>query len=166
MDMNILDPNTIEIKRVGQLKLSIKLGDGTVHEDIHFTSLFPLRDAERCISVSCGKGHDWTEIGIIEQMGHLSHEQRELVEQDLAMYYFLPEITDVAEVVTVRGMQEWHVTTDRGEKVFYLMGRKESVILTQDGLILITAMDKCRYRITDYKRLRPEAWLHVERVLP
>ena len=164
--MNKLNPNTLEISRLKSGKLSIALKDGTVREDVHFTGLFPLRDSERSICVSHGKGHDWEEIGIIERMDQLPRKQRELVEQDLAMCYFLPEITDVKKVVIVRGLQEWHVATDRGDKVFYIMGRKENVILTRDGLILITDMDKCRYRITDYERLSPEACLHVERVMP
>lgn len=164
--MKTLEPENIEFRQSAGGRLDAILDDGTVVENVQCLSLFPLRDPENSISVAHGRGNERRELGIIKHLTDFPMPQQELVRKDIRFRYFLPEITDIRKIVNSAGIDEWHVVTDRGEKIFYLSGRKENITVSNDGMILITDMDKCRYRISSTHKLSPTARSILERAIP
>jgi len=164
--MNKLDTNSIrfDLSDVGLLKLTIE--DGTAIEPVHCVSLFPLSDPEEYVSVVREEDGEDNEIGIIERLSDLPRGQRDLVKRDIARRYFLPEIVDVRRITTSGLVDEWDVVTDKGPKVFHVSGRKENFTISDDNTVIITDVEKCRYRITNYRALKPRARLAIDRVLP
>jgi len=146
--------------------MSAVLKDGAVLEEVRAAGLFPLRNPEKIISIYQKSDSERKELGLITELGLFSDDQQRILRDYLAFAYFLPEILDVMRVTRSASVDEWDVLTDRGNKVFYLSGRRESITVTDDGIIILTDTNKCRYRITDYRRMRAQARILVERALP
>jgi hypothetical protein len=164
--MNLLDPTLITFSRSAEGELRLQRADGSLHAPVHCRRLFPLTDPGHYISVQRPDDKEQPEIGIVKRLDDLPPDQRRLVTEDLQHQHFLPEITDIVDIVTLHGMDEWSVVTDRGPIAFFVSGRKESMMITPDNLLLVTDIEKCRYRVTDYTTLTPRARLLLERTLP
>jgi len=123
--------------------------DGTAKRDIRFVQLFPLRCPGRYVSVIRRKSgsRPREELGVLRDLAELPRDQRRLVEEELRRSFFLPEIEAIREVIMAGGVDEWHVATDRGDKVLFVTDRKQSIRISEDGMIFVTDLDKCRYRI-------------------
>ena len=164
--MKTLGPEDIRFTRKEPNRLSAILSDGAVLEDVQIASLFPLRNPESIISVYQGTGSERAEVGLVVEFESFSQEQQQMLRDYLAFSHFLPEIVEVMRIMHSAGVDEWNVVTDRGSKVFYLSDARNNIVVSDDGILLITDTDKCRYRITDYRRMRGRSRLLVERALP
>ncbi|NQU40870.1 MAG: DUF1854 domain-containing protein [Lentisphaerae bacterium] len=164
--MNELDPKQVIFATSDEGELGLTLADGTRHTPIQCSCLFPLSDPEHYISIQQGDDKHHPEIGIIKDLSALLPEQRQLIDQDLKHQHFLPEILSIEDIRGLHGIDEWCVTTDRGPITFFVSGRKSSIVLTNDNLLLVTDIEKCRYRITDYTTLPLRARQMLERALP
>ncbi len=109
---------------------------------------------------------DEPEIGILRDINDLPAAQRELILDELKQRHFLPEVLDIIAIRMSNGMDEWNVLTDRGEKRLFVGNRKESIAVTDENMLIITDVDKCRYRVADYTALSPQAVSLVGRALP
>ncbi|MFH1074294.1 MAG: DUF1854 domain-containing protein [Candidatus Firestonebacteria bacterium] len=127
--------------------------------------LFPFTDTENYISAVIRKGSEYKEIGIIEHLQNLPGKLRSLVKEDLKFRYFLPEIRDIIAITTQYWYHEFDVITDRGEKKFYLRNLREGVRFKTDSSIVITDMEKNRYKIPDYNLLPAKARAELDRIL-
>ncbi len=163
--MSILEAQSITFAKVDGL-LSATKADGETISPIHCVRLFPLSDPDHYISVLRSEKCDEPEIGILRDISDLSEEQCSLVRDDLAQRHFLPEIQDVTDIVITSGMDEWHVITDRGEKIFFVSSRKDNIVITDENMLIVTDVEKCRYRIPDYTALSSQAFSLVGRALP
>jgi hypothetical protein len=164
--MNLFDPTQITFSSSTEGELRLQLADGSLHAPVQCRRLFPLTDPDHYISVQRPDDKEEPEIGILKQLADLPSDQRRLVTDDLQHQHFLPEITDIVDIVTLHGMDEWSVVTDRGPITFFVSGRKESMAVTPENLLLVTDIEKCRYRVTDYTTLTPRARLLLDRTLP
>lgn len=164
--MNIFDPKTITFSTSAEGELRLTLADGTVHAPVQCRRLFPLTDPDHYISVQQTDDSENPEIGIVKHLSDLPSDQRRLVVEDLKHQHFLPEILDIVDIRTLHGMDEWCVVTDRGPITFFVSGRKDNMAVTPDNLLLVTDIEKCRYRITDYTALPTRARPLLERTLP
>ncbi len=163
--MQMLNPQDIAISRSEEGELRLEDADGA-HAPVHFVRLFPLSAPDQFISIQVDDGKEPVELGILHDLDALPADQRQLVEADLRHQHFLPEIVSVEAIRQIHGMDEWAVVTDRGPTTFFVSGRKENMAVTPANLMLITDIEKCRYRITDYTTLPTRERLMVERVLP
>jgi hypothetical protein len=164
--MSILDAQSITFEKLDSGTLSITQADGTTISPVHCVRLFPLSDSEHYISVLRSEKCDEPEIGILRDMNDLPETQRSLILDDLAQRHFLPEIQDVTAILMSNGMDEWHVITDRGDKIFFVSSRKDNITITDSNMLIVTDVEKCRYRIPDYTALSPQAFDLVGRALP
>lgn len=144
------------------------LPDGTVVPNIRFVQLFPLRKPDQFISVirSKSKDGDREELGVLKKLARLPKAQRALVREELHRCFFLPEIEAIRKVVITGGIDEWSVVTSRGDKTLFVCDRKQSIHICDDGMILVTDMDKCRYRISNPDELDLQSKFLLERVMP
>ena len=158
----------IEFSESATGALRLKLADGTVHEPVHCISLFPLSGPDGFVSIHRDGKDDDTELGIVENLRDLPSDQRKLVQRDIRQRYFLPEIEDIRRVVDFHGVEEWDVLTDRGPRTFYVGGgrRRNTIAVDEHGMVLITDVEKCRYRISDPSRLSARAALFLSEAMP
>lgn len=164
--MKWIDDMTFE--RDGADGVQAVLPDGTVEHGIRFVQLFPLRHPKGFISVIRLKSGDrkQEELGILRDLSALPADQRHLVKEEIKRSFFLPEITAIRKVDSTSGVDEWHVVTDRGDKVLFICDRKQNIHVADDGMIFVTDMDKCRYRITRPQELDGLSQHLLERAMP
>jgi len=111
--------------------------------------LFPLTDPEQWISI-CDA--DANELVCIDDLGRLSPQIRELLEEELRMRSFLPIIRKIIKISAKADPSEWQVETDRGKTVF-LVNDDDDVHRLGGGRMLIIDSYGTRYLIPDVYRL-------------
>ncbi|HSV27642.1 MAG TPA: DUF1854 domain-containing protein [Sedimentisphaerales bacterium] len=163
-DMNLLKPGEITFKKNAAGMLDIIMPERTV-EDVHCMQLFPLSDSQRYISVVRPTKPDPEEIGIIESLADLSHEQQKLVVENIKFRYFVPEIEDIVGVDESAGLYEMDMKTERGPRRVFIMNPRENISTTDNGVMLITDVEKCRYKITRFSKLSPRAHAQFEKIV-
>ncbi len=164
--MNTLNATKISFNKSKKTSpLSITLEDGSVVKDVHCVRLFPLSEPDTFISVVRREDGHLREIGIIRKLKELTSEQQRLVRQDIKLRYFVPEIKDINKITARHGLYEWDVVTGRGNKNFSLRSIRENIAVNDKGMIIITDLERCRYKITDCERLPVKARTELDQVL-
>lgn len=163
--MKLLNPDELIFEQGENGFLRLKLNDDKVFELVECTPLFPLTEPDAYISVFIRNNDGGEEIGIIKNIKDLPSDQRRLVHEEIQFRYFSPEIIDIKKITSKYGVNEWQVVTDKGEKTFFVQDVKENVIIRENGLIVITDIDKCRFQIRDYRKLPTKARLELEQTL-
>jgi len=134
-------------------------------EDIHCLRLFPLSEPDTFISVVHHENGQLREIGVIRKLKELTSEQQRLVREDIKLRYFVPEIEDINKITARHGLYEWDVVTGRGNKKFSLRSIRENITVNDEGMIIITDLERCRYKITDSDKLPVKARAELDKVL-
>jgi Domain of unknown function (DUF1854). len=154
--VNTLSPESLSFERNRNGYLDM-VAQGKTYCNVRCTQLFPLSDPQRYIVVSHMQGQSsMQDIGIIKDLKGLSSSARDLVEAEINIGYFVPEILSVRSIDKSKGnrsLETWTVETDRGEKTFQLASAKENVTISDKGAVFIVDTEKCRYKITDYQAL-------------
>jgi len=163
--MNLLDPKKIKFTKNPAGMLDVEVPDKGVVEGVHCMQLFPLSNPERYISVVRPVKPDHEEVGIIERLADLPHDQQKLVVDDIKFRYFVPEIEDIIEVEESAGLYEMDMKTERGPRTIFILNPREAISTTDDGVMLITDVEKCRYKITRFSKLSPRAHAQFEKIV-
>lgn len=163
--IRMLHPADVRFERATTGYLNLIEQDGTVRRNIQCVPLFPVTDPGRYISVLHKPEKDPEEIGVLRSLDELSPEQRELVETDMRFRYFVPIIRDIHTISSKQGLDHWSVVTDRGEREFSVRDRKENLTITERGMVFVTDVDQCRYRIPDITRLSRKARARLEKMV-
>jgi hypothetical protein len=163
-NMNMLDAKKITFVKNAAGMLDITTPDRTV-ENVHCMQLFPLSDPVDYISVVRPAKPDNEEIGIIKHLADLAPEQQRLVVNDIKFRYFVPEIEDITSVEESAGLYEMDLKTERGPRRIFIMNPRESIASTDDGILLITDVEKCRYKITRFSTLSSRSKTEFEKVI-
>ena len=167
MTMDFIKPTDITFSLGDSGQLDCALASGDTHEDVHCVALFPLSNPDHYITVVVKKDKEPGEIGILLDLGELGRDQRALVRNAVAQRYFLPEITEIVHVMSKDGLYEWDVVTDRGPKQFdsASSSKSDSVSVTEQGIIIVTDLEKCRYKISDPDALSALSRRYLDKVL-
>lgn len=163
--MKILDPKKIKFDKSKTGPMNITLENDSVVEDVHCVRMFPLSEPGTFISVVHREDGRIREIGVIKKLKELAVQQQRLVREDIKLRYFVPEIEDINKITIRHGLYEWDVVTGRGEKKFSLRSIREHVSVNDEGMIIITDLERCRYKITNSDRLPPKARAELDKVL-
>ena len=163
--MNILNSTQIQFQKSKTGPLDLVLEDGSVVKDVHCVRMFPLSEPKTFISVVHREDGQLREIGIITKLKELSSEQQRLVQDDIKMRYFVPEIQGINKITSRHGLYEWDVVTGRGSKKFLLRNVRENITVNDEGTIIITDLERCRYKITDSNKLPAKARIELDKVL-
>ena len=113
---------------------------------------FPFSDPGRYISIREPEG-DGKEIGLIEELGALPRETQEMLEEQMALRYFIPQISRIKSIKEEYGYSYWDVTTDRGVCRFTVRMGGGSVYSIGGGRYLINDIDGNRFEIPDLNKL-------------
>lgn len=150
-----------ELKRQASGRLQLIDAYGHKHEGVMPVRAFPLAAPEQGISLVSTQGH---ELVWIEQLSALPADVRALLQEELALRDFAPQIRRLVSVSSFGTPSRWTVQTDRGDTSFVLKG-EEDIRRLQGSALLISASEGVQYRIADMTALdRPSRRL-LERFL-
>jgi len=159
---NFLNPQELSFYLSEGEKLGLKIKNKLTYQEVQPVSLFPFTHPHQFISLKDEKGK---EIGIIKDLKDLSKEGKNLLKQELARRYLIPVIKDIVYIKEEFGNYHWEVITDRGRKEFYVKGRSENLSFVNEGQIILTDIENCRYQIRDWHKLPRKARVELEKVI-
>ena len=150
-----------QLKRhaAGQLVLIDAGGDS--HVGVVPVRAFPLAAPDEGISLVSTEGH---ELAWIEQLQELPEAMRTLLQDELALRDFVPEISRLQSVSTFGTPSVWTVETDRGVTSFILKGEEDIRRLGRNAL-LIAGSEGVQYSVRDMTALDRASRKLLERFL-
>ena len=149
LNEGVLDPAAIRIERSAAGTLTVVVGDDR-YEDVNVRRAFPLQTNDAFIGLTAADGE---EIGIIEQVADLEHSTREALEAELGRIYFLPRITNFADLGEEYGVIHADVETTSGPRHIEIRGIRSNIRILSSKRALIEDTDGNRYELRDYAQL-------------
>jgi len=123
---------------------------------------FPWTNPQEYISIRDDKGR---ELVLIEAIKDLKDPVRQIIEEELARWSFLPRITRIEAVVSEMELFRWKVETNSGPRDF-MTHRHEYPRSLPGGKILLKDVGNDLYLIENPKQLDPKSrkilWAHVD----
>lgn len=113
---------------------------------------FPVTKPEEYISIR-EADEKAREIGVVERLSALPADQAQMLQEQLNLRYFTPEITKVFDIKTEYGYGYFHVMTNYGECRFTIHTGGSSVVSLTDTRIVITDLDGNRFEVPDLMKL-------------
>ena len=152
-------PAQLKRHAAGQLVLIDAGGDS--HLGVVPVRAFPLAAPDEGISLVSTEGH---ELAWIEHLQELPVAMRTLVQEELALRDFVPEISRLQSVSSFGTPSVWTVETDRGETSFILKGEEDIRRLGRNAL-LIAGSEGVQYSVRDMTALDRASRKLLERFL-
>ncbi|CAM3762631.1 DUF1854 domain-containing protein [Polaromonas hydrogenivorans] len=150
-----------QLKRQASGRLRFTDAHGEKHEGVMPVRAFPLAAPDEGISLVSLEGH---ELVWIAQLSALPPDVRLLLQEELALRDFVPEVRRLVSVSSFGTPSVWTVETDRGNTTFVLKG-EEDIRRLKGSALLIASSEGVQYRIADMTALdRPSRRL-LERFL-
>ena len=135
--------------------------DGQSHVGVVPVRAFPLAAPDEGISIVSTEGH---ELVWIAHLQALPKPLRTLLEEELALRDFVPEISRLQNVSTFATPSVWTVETDRGVTSFILKGEEDIRRLGRNAL-LIAGSEGVQYSVRDMTVLDRASRRLLERFL-
>jgi len=135
--------------------------EGQTHVGVVPVRAFPLAAPDEGISLVSTEGH---ELAWIEYLQELPAAMRTLVQEELALRDFVPEILRLHGVSTFGTPSVWTVETDRGVTSFILKGEEDIRRLGRNSL-LIAGSEGVQYSVRDMAALDRASRKLLERFL-
>lgn len=143
----------------GQLELID--ANGEHHPGVVPVRAFPLAAPDEGISLVSIEGH---ELAWIERLQEVPEAMRALVQEELALRDFVPEILRLQSVSSFGTPSVWTVETDRGVTSFILKGEEDIRRLGRSAL-LIAGSEGVQYSVRDMTALDRASRKLLERFL-
>jgi hypothetical protein len=151
----------VELARNSMGHLVVTLRDGSKHVNVQPVRGFPLTQPEFGVSIVNGHGK---EILWIENVKNCSIDVRKLLESELEMRDFLPEISRVFSISSNHEPCEWDVQTDRG-RVKFVLKNDEDVRRIDANRALVIDANGVQYSVRDTKKMDIASRRYVERYI-
>ncbi|MDR1464601.1 MAG: DUF1854 domain-containing protein [Oscillospiraceae bacterium] len=129
--------------------LALKAG-GRDYRRVTLRRALPFTDPAKYICVIDTEEH---EIAVIEDLAALDEDTRALIEAELAVRYFCPEISEVKRIQEKLGTYYLDVAIGAFEKTVAVKDVGKNLKQLEDGALLVTDTDGNRYRIADLGHL-------------
>lgn len=150
-----------QLKRQASGRLQFIDAYGEKHEGIMPVRAFPIAAPDEGISLVSTEGH---ELVWIEQLSALPADVRGLLQEELALRDFVPQIRRLVSVSSFGTPSLWTVETDRGDTSFVLKG-EEDIRRLKGSALLIAASEGVQYSIPDMTALDRASRKLLERFL-
>jgi hypothetical protein len=124
-----------ELARHASGRLLLTGSDGQQHLGVVPVRAFPIAAPDEGVSLVGADGH---ELVWLERLDTLPPALRKLLEEELALRDFVPEITRLISVSSFGTPSTWRVETDRGETTFVLKGEEDIRRLSRQALLIAT----------------------------
>lgn len=115
---------------------------------------FPFSDPSRYISIREPE-NDGREIGLIRDLQDLPKETRTMLEEQMALRYFTPQIQKIRDIKEEYGYSYWEVVTDKGLCRFTVRMGTGSVYPIGPDRYLVNDLDGNRFEIPNLYKLTP-----------
>lgn len=153
--------SSFSLQRTASGRLVFIDAGGQQHPGVVPVRAFPLAAPDEGISLVNTEGH---EVAWVENLQALPADARTLLEEELALRDFVPEVTRLKSVSTFATPSVWTVETDRGETSFVLKGEEDIRRLGRTGL-LIAGSQGVQYSVKDMTALDRGSRRLLERFL-
>ncbi|MES2050615.1 DUF1854 domain-containing protein [Polaromonas sp.] len=150
-----------QLERQPSGRLLFTGADGERHDGVVPVRAFPLAAPDEGISLVSTEGH---ELAWVDQLQALPPDLRALLQEELALRDFVPEIRRLKSVSTFGTPSVWAVETDRGDTSFVLAGEEDIRRLGRTGL-LIAGSQGVQYSVRDMTALDRASRRLLERFL-
>ena len=148
--MNMIDKDAaFERTQGGFLNLTYK---GNLYERVKVVRLFPFTDPDKYISIRENDDRA-KEIGIIADLADMPDETVAMINEQLALNYYIPVIEKINGIKDESGNAYFNVTTDKGDHEFVINMSSNPVTKLTDTRLIITDLEENRYEIRDINRL-------------
>lgn len=154
IEIRYLEDSEMEFARNDGGILTLNLS-GTFYPNVILQRAFPISRPSEYIAVKEAAEHRdmGKELGIIKNLADLSEKNRALVEEELEIRYFVPEITKIISLKDEYGSVYMTVATTAGEKKIVVPNQTSNFIrLTQDRFLILD-VDGNRFEIPSLERL-------------
>ncbi len=118
---------------------------GRAHVGVMPVRPFPISAPGEGLSLDSADGH---ELAWLDDAAALPAAQRALIDEELAVREFVPEIVEILEISGVAMPSTWRVATDRGETTLVLEGEQE-IRRLPGGMLLIADRAGLQFLIRD-----------------
>ncbi len=115
---------------------------------------FPMSDPDIFISIR-EPDEKAREIGVVKDLKSVSKETAEILNEQLNLRYFVPQIEKIIDVRNEYGYAYFDVVTDFGKCRFAIRMSGGGVVHLTDTRIMITDIDGNRFEIKDVSKLTP-----------
>lgn len=149
--------NSVFTKTAGQM-LSLKV-DGEEHPVVYLHCSFPHTNKTVYISARTVENK---EIGMIKSLDDFPQDTAKLLEEQIRIRYFAPEITKVVKIKEEFGYSYWETETSSGFCRFTVRSGGGNVKLVTQNRLLISDVDGNRFVIPDLEALSDKEYKMVE----
>ncbi|MBJ6361134.1 DUF1854 domain-containing protein [Paenibacillus sp. GCM10012307] len=157
-DIYYLTKDNAEFSKTAGSMLSVTVGDQT-HPVVYVHCSFPHTNKRMYLSVRTVENK---EIGMIRSLEDFSEEIAQLLEEQLQIRYFTPEIKRVIAVKEEFGYSYWETETTAGLCRFTVRNGGGNAKLVTPNRLLVTDVDGNRFVIPDMNRLTDKEYRMVE----
>ncbi len=152
---------SFQLERHASGRLLLTDNQGQQHLGVVPVRAFPIAAPGEGISLVGSEGH---ELAWLERLDDLPAALRSLLEEELALRDFVPEITRIDSVSSFGTPSTWVVETDRGATSFVLKGEEDIRRLSRQSL-LIAAGHGVHFSVKDMGTLDRASRRLLERFL-
>jgi hypothetical protein len=153
--------SSFKLERHASGRLLLTDSQGQQHLGVVPVRAFPIAAPDEGVSLVGSEGH---ELVWLERLDDLPAELRSLLEEELALRDFVPEITRISSVSSFGTPSTWEVETDRGATSFVLKGEEDIRRLSRQSL-LIAAGHGVHFSVKDMGALDRASRRLLERFL-
>lgn len=153
-----IDDTSFQLERHASGRLLLTDSKGQQHLGVVPVRAFPIAAPDEGVSLVGSEGH---ELVWLERLDTLPPGVRSLLEEELALRDFVPEITRLKSVSSFGTPSTWAVETDRGDTSFVLKGEEDIRRLSRESLLIaaghgvhfsvkdMTALDRASRRLLE-----------------
>ncbi|WP_338798860.1 DUF1854 domain-containing protein [Acidovorax sp. DW039] len=153
---------SFHLRRNPHGRLVLTQPDGSVHEGVVPVRAFPIAAPGEGLSLVGADGH---ELLWIDRLDQLPSEQRQLIEEELAVREFVPTIEKIVSVSSFSTPSTWEVLTDRGPARLVLKAEEDIRRLAGRTRLLIAAGEGGQFKVPDTTALDKHSRKLLERFL-
>ncbi|MGY8524827.1 cyanophycin metabolism-associated DUF1854 family protein [Paracidovorax citrulli] len=144
-----MSQTNIELTRNAAGRLVLRDAQGQVHEGVVPVRAFPISASDDGVAIVSADGH---EVCWLPTLSGLPEPLRQLLEDELGVRDFMPQIRRIVTVSTFATPSTWEVETDRGPTRFVLRG-EEDIRRLAGGTLLISDSHGIHYLIRGVQSL-------------
>jgi len=153
-----LTPDNAKFSKTVGNTLSIHFGEEE-HSAVYVHCSFPHTNKRIFLSV---RTVDNKEIGMIRSLDDFPQDTVDLLEEQVKIRYFTPEITKVLDVKMEFGYSYWEAETTAGLSRFTVRGGTSNVKLVSEGRLLINDVNGNRFVIPSLDKLSDTEYRLIE----
>lgn len=151
LSVKYLTPDNCSFRKTSGGFAALTVGEKD-YGKINIIRTFPFTAPSEYLSIRKSDGKN-EEIGIIEKLNNFDTDTVKLIETQLDLRYFMPQVTKIYSIKEEYGHAYWFVNTDKGKCKFSTSAGSGGSVLQLGDRIIITDSNENRYEIKDVNSL-------------